>query len=162
MEEVASHLRQEALRRTDVRERDNFGRSAFNRYYYSTFTAVDSALGSLRSEWHGQPHKTIPDLLRGQVMKSLKAGSRLASQVGDQETVSACQKAIALCHQLAQLMELGYATRVTADYKADVQVDFRVGTDFSLASVPVSDAQQWPGRATACTDSIRNAWRQIT
>ena len=102
-----------------------------------------------------------PTVLRESVIKGLKEGSKRANRVGDYDTVSVCSRAIDYCHQLADLMESGYAIRVTADYNSAVPVDFTSGTDFRLASVPVSAAKQWPGRAVAYVEAISNAWRQI-
>ncbi len=161
MEEVGNYLQREAIQRTDPHQRDLFGRSAFNRFYYATFIPLSNALAKMKPEWGGLPHKNVPTVLRESVIKGLKEGSKRANRVGDYDTVSVCSRAIDYCHQLADLMESGYAIRVTADYNSAVPVDFTLGTDFRLASVPVSAAKQWPGRAVAYVEAISNAWRQI-
>ena len=161
MEDVAHHLHQEALRRPTEAQRDSFGRSAFNRFYYAAFLPVSKTLRSLRPEWAGIPHKEIPGLMRGKILTALKKGRQQAIRVGDRETAAACARAISLCHELADLMKTGYAVRVTADYEADVAVDFSSGNDFRLATVAVSTAKQWPSRATAYAQTIESAWKQI-
>ena len=161
MEDVAHHLQMEALVRPTAAQRDSFGRSAFNRYYYAAFLPVNRTLRSLRPEWAGIKHKDIPDLMRGKILTALKKGQQQANRVGDRETAAACARAISLCYELAELMKTGYAVRVTADYEADVAVDFSTGIDFRLATVAVSTAKQWPSRATAYAQTIHSAWKQI-
>lgn len=161
MEEVAIHLQREATQRTDPLQRDQFGRSAFNRFYYATFIPISKALAALRPEWAGLPHKDVPEVIRGTIIKALKDGQKRANRLGDYETVANCARAISLCHELAGIMESGYAVRVAADYHAEVAVDFATGADFRLVTVPVSIARQWPGRAAAYSETIGNIWRQI-
>jgi len=161
MEEVAIYLQREANQRTDSRQRDQFGRSAFNRLYYATFIPISHTLARLRPEWAGLPHKDVPEVIRGSIIKALKEGKTRANRLGDYDTVTSCSRAISLCYELADMMESGYAIRVTADYHSEVAVDFAAGADFRLATVPVSVARQWPGRATAYAETISNIWRQI-
>lgn len=161
IEDVAHHLQTEALARP-THERDSFGRSAFNRFYYAAFLSVSRVLKALDPGWAGIPHKDIPALVRGQIRATLRRGEQKANRVGDRATASECGRAIALCHDLAELMTLGYAVRVAADYQEDVAVDFSDGVDFRLATVPVSTAKQWPRRATAYAESIQRAWSQIS
>ena len=161
MEEVAYHLQNEATRRTDPLQRDRFGRSAFNRFYYATFIPISQALAALKPEWTELPHKDVPRVIRGSVIKTFKDGRIRASRLGDFDTAANCARAISLCHDLANIMESGYAVRVTADYHSEVSVDFAAGVDFRLATVPVSVARQWPSRAAAYSVVIRDTWRQI-
>lgn len=160
MEDVGHHLQRETLTRPSD-ERDSFGRSAFNRFYYAAFLPVSRTLRSLRPEWAGIPHKDIPELLRGKILTALKKGQRQANRVGDRDTAAECARAITLCHELAGIMRTGYAVRVTADYQEDVAVDFSAGVDFRLATVSVSTAKQWPRRATAFAQTIQSVWKQI-
>lgn len=161
MEEVGNYLQREAIQRTDPHQRDQFGRSAFNRFYYATFIPLSVALSNMKPEWGRLPHNNVPGVLRESVIKGLKEGVKRANRVGDYDTVNVCSRAINYCHQLANLMESGYAIRVIADYNSAVPVDFTSGEDFRLASVPVSAAKQWPGKAAAYVEAISNAWRQI-
>lgn len=161
MEEVAIHLQQEATRRHDPRHRDVFGRSAFNRYYYATFIPISRALASLKDEWNELPHGSVPEVIRGSVIRALKSGKQRANRLGDYATVTSCDRAIAFCHELADIMETGYAVRVTADYHSEVPVDFSSGVDFRLNTVSVSIARQWPSRAAACSEVLTQTWRQI-
>jgi hypothetical protein len=161
MEIVARHLQNEAQSRSGGAERDEFGRSSFNRYYYATFLLVRSGLAKLRHEWSEIQHAAIPELLRGKVTEELKRGRSRAQRASDSELVTQCNRSIAAAAALAQIMDEGRMTRVTADYEPDVPVDFTTGSDFRLNTVPVSKARNWPSRAKPMLDSIASTWRQI-
>lgn len=160
MEIVAQHLQREASQR-NLGERDVFGRSAFNRYYYATFLDVKSVLGELRKEWGNIAHATIPNVLRGTVKEELKRGRSRAQKASDSETVELCGRAIAAASELATLMERGYATRVTADYYPNIKIDFSNLFDFQLNTVKVKDASVWPNKARTLAKTILSAWKQI-
>lgn len=161
MEIVAHHLQSEALSRTDASERDEFGRSSFNRYYYATFLLARSLLSQLRSEWGEPAHAAIPEILRGKVTQELKAGRTRAQKATDPDLVAQCGRAIAAAAELAKIMDEGRMTRVTADYEPTVAVDFSGGTNFKLNTISVSQARNWPLRASTLTKSISATWIQI-
>lgn len=161
MEVVAQHLQQVALARTDPGDRDHFGRSAFNRYYYATFLQVKAGLGSLDSDWSTIAHADIPGVLRGSVQRELKLGRTRAQRTNDAELVRLCSKALSAASDLAILMEKGYATRVAADYHPEILVDFSSQPSFRLNTVPVEDAHGWPYRARVLIGTITSAWKQV-
>jgi hypothetical protein len=142
-------------------ERDYFGRSAFNRYYYATFLQVKTGLGGLRVEWSTMAHAGIPEVLRGTVQRELKQGRTRAQRASDQEVVALCSRALAAVADLAKLMEKGYATRVTADYHPEIPVDFSGGQSFKLNTIGVDDARAWPNRAQVLVGAITSAWKQV-
>ena len=51
MKIVGHHLQQEAIRRTSDAEKDVFGRSSYNRYYYAAFLTARSLFVSLDPGW---------------------------------------------------------------------------------------------------------------
>ena len=145
MELVADHLCQEVLRRADQTERDLFGRTAFNRYYYATFLKVRSGLRRLNTpEWANLPHKDIPEVLKGTIRKRLAKGKIAASKVSDNEVVNLCGRAQHAALELSDIMKKGYATRVVADYSPEIEVTFSAGQEFFLNSVGTKDAREWP------------------
>ncbi|MEC5385532.1 hypothetical protein VVD49_07340 [Uliginosibacterium sp. H3] len=161
MEVVAQYLRQEALSRASP-ERDTFGRSAFNRYYYATFLTVKRGISALRPEWAGNiPHADIPNMLRGAIKESLGKGRKRALRAGDFELENLCARAISAAEDLAKVMEQGKATRVAADYHPDILVDFSGEQPFYLNKVSVHVAKDWPFRARAFLDTISQAWMQV-
>jgi hypothetical protein len=157
---VGKFLQDEALIRGDKGQKNAFARSSFNRYYYAAFIATSKVLGKLKNEWSELPHKDIPKVLRASLSKELKSAHQKAQRVGDKETVQVCRNAISAARGLADLLELGYSTRVVADYKYETDVKF-IGSDgFSLNAVPISVAKHWPQKASGYADSIMTAWRQ--
>ena len=74
MDVVAHHLQTHALALSDPTERDLYGRSSYNRYYYAAFLSARQVLAGLRPEWGRIAHATYPELLTGEVVKVLKSG----------------------------------------------------------------------------------------
>lgn len=162
MKTVARHLQEEAIRRTNNHdERDTFGRSAFNRYYYATFLNVKNALGSFKSDWNTIGHSKVPEVLRGKVNRELTAGRSRALKTNDHDTVAACSRAVTAANQLADLMEAAYATRVAADYQPEIKIDFSNLYDFELNTVHVKRASEWPDKAGGLIRTITLAWKQL-
>ncbi len=161
MEVVALYLKGHAITLPAGVDRDLFGRSAFNRFYYATFLTVKSDLGAAIS---GLPrdHAGIPNFLRTTVKKELANGAAKARRAGDSALVDLCSRAKSAAFELADLMEKGYSTRVVADYNPDMPVTFDGQPNFALNNVPVEYAQTWPHRARVFTRSIVDAWRQIS
>jgi hypothetical protein len=162
MEIVARHLQEQASSKAPSQEGDLFGRSAFNRYYYAAYLEVRLGLSGWRREWEGDmAHAKIPEILRGQVSKALKAGLRLAERNSDNEVASLCSFGITAAKDLAQLMDNGRSARVTADYNPEIRVEFSPDANFQLNTVGVNEARSWPGRARGLVDVISQAWRQV-
>jgi len=161
MEIVAHHLQGVASTRSDLIERDLFGRSAFNRYYYATYLDVKEVLGSLKAEWGKISHGGVPDMLTGPVKKALVKGRERAQRASDFETADLCSRAVNAIHILAEMMTDGYATRVAADYYPEVKIDFEDAYNFKLNLVRVKDAAEWPIKARGLLRTINAAWRQV-
>lgn len=161
MEIVGLHLQNIASNRPNPVERDLFGRSAFNRYYYATYLNVKEFLGSLRGEWGRISHDAVPDLLMGAVKKVLQNGRERAKRASDKDTVELCSRAIHAVHELSKMMTEGYASRVAADYNPEVKIDFSDAYDFTLNFVRVKEAAGWPNKARAFLQTINSAWRQV-
>lgn len=161
MEAVALHLQQEAVKRDEDTGRDLFGRSAYNRYYYATYLTVRALISMLNAQWKNLPHSDYPSLLEGKLLEEIKRGKKRAQKLSDGQTIQICQQAQHAAHCLADVMKKGNAARVIADYHPDVAVNFISGGRFALNGVDISDAHQWPSRASAWSDSIKMAWQQI-
>jgi len=162
MEIVAQHLQHEAVVRTLSVERDLFGRSAFNRYYYATFLEVKASLAKLRPQWAGElAHASVPEVLRGKVKKELSRGRNTAQKMNDIAVVALCQKALSATESLAKIMDEGRATRVAADYHPEIPIVFVAVSDFRLNTVGVQTAQTWPHKARILLVAISSAWKQV-
>lgn len=160
MEVVARYLVSEAQRNTLPADRDQFGRSAFNRYYYAAFLLVRTELKPIVGSWPNT-HAGIPLWLRGAILKELNRGVRQADKADDGELKHLCESAKAAALDLSKLMEHGYSVRVVADYDPETPVEFGGQGDFQLNTVKVAEAQAWPHRARAFARPIAMAWRQI-
>lgn len=160
MELVAIHLQNEAINRIQARDKDAFGRSSFNRFYYAAFIEARNMMAGLRVEWAKLPHKQIPTVLRDSIAQDFKDASRKALRVQDNATAHACSTAITAAKGLADLLESSFATRVVADYRLDTMVIFDKVPDFTLNAVPISVARHWPSKAKGFAHSIANGWRQ--
>ncbi|TWT20326.1 hypothetical protein FQY83_11390 [Luteimonas marina] len=161
MELVAVHLQTEAVSRSSGEEKDLFGRSSYNRYYYATFLCVRGLLRRLNAEWADLPHAAYPELLRGKVKKALQKGRASAQKTGDADVVRACNRACSAVLSLAKLMTESSATRVTADYYPEVPIQFSGVDRFSLRSVDITTAHSWLTEAQTYTMAIEEAWNQI-
>lgn len=159
MEIVGQYLQAQALQLVEQRERDYFGRSAFNRFYYATFLSVKAELDSVLPGFP-RGHASIPDYLQGAVCKELKNGCRRAQRAGDSELAQLCLRAQSAALDLAELMRKSYGVRVTADYNLNIPVAFGSG-DFQLSTVSVNYAKTWPHKARAFALTIASAWKQI-
>lgn len=162
MEIVAQHLQREAIRRNGiVEERDFFGRSAFNRYYYATFLEVKTGLGRLNPVWGTISHASVPELLEGSIKDEFKKGQKKAMKLRDGEVIGLCAKAISATNDLAKLMREGYMSRVTADYHPEIKVEFQGPNRFELNAVPVQNASDWLYRARPLIKTIVTTWMQL-
>lgn len=159
MEIVAQHLQDQAIARVAAADKDAFGRSSFNRYYYAAFIEARNMMSKLRVEWVRLPHKQIPTVLRESVGQDLKHAQRKAVRLEDKATVQACTAAITASKGLADLLETSFATRVVADYRLETMVLF-VNHDYTLNAVPISVARHWPSKARGFSSSILQGWRQ--
>lgn len=162
MELVAHHLQIEAVSRPTAYEKDLFGRSSYNRYYYATFLSVREMLGKLDStKWLRTPHANVPGILSGTVKETLKKERLKAQKIGDAELVTLCNRAVAACDSLAGLMKEGSAVRVTADYYPEIPIDFTDSPRFKLNSIDITAAHDWPLRARVLCTTITAAWAQV-
>jgi hypothetical protein len=161
METVAQLLRDQALNRTVRLEQDQFARSSFNRYYYAAFLRVRDGLATMSPGWDEMAHAAMPQVLRGTIATKLKSGLAQAKRNQDRDLVTVCSFALKAASDLADLLDQGRMTRVTADYRPDQTVDFSNVPDFSLNAVTVKMAKSWRHRADLHMKNIENAWRQI-
>lgn len=106
-------------------------------------------------------HAAMPELLRGGITTTLKRGLAQAKRNEDSDLISICSFALNAASELADLLDQGRMTRVTADYRPDQPVDFSTVPDFSLNAVTVKMAGSWRYRADLHMQNIEKAWGQI-
>jgi len=162
METVALFLQAKAMTYTPgSREFDIFGRSSFNRYYYAVYLEVRSMLGTINETWATAQHAKIPELLTGQVLKTIKRRRKRADRLDDNEASLICSRAAAAANDLADLMKEAYAVRVAADYSPDSQIEADVKGRFRLNFVTVTAAHDWLARSREQANRIKRAWKLL-
>jgi hypothetical protein len=160
MEQVALSLQTTAVARCEnAHDFDQFGRSAFNRYYYALFLVVRELLRQLEPRWERQAHAAIPPLLKGDVLKGLKGRGNRAFKLRDGDGTQLVLQARAATHELASTMLRGYSVRVTADYDPAIPIMRGEGDRFSLGSTNITEAHGWPEKARFHSQLILRAWR---
>ena len=158
LEVVARHLRDQALVLKGTGEGALFGRSAFNRFYYSAYLLTKQHLLPVFPGLPGK-HADLPNYLRGSVAKELNRRKNQARRVEDQTTLMLVQGARKAAIELADLLTVGYSARVVADYEPEVDVNF-YDHGFALNEVRVTEAESWPHKAKQFALLVGNAMRQ--
>jgi hypothetical protein len=163
MQIVGNKLAEWANHETEVNVADLFGRSAFNRYYYSAFLVTRELLNELDSKWAEPSHSGIPDLLRKTIVKKVKLSINKAVKLGTIDPGEALKLEATImtaANELANLLSAAYAVRVIADYEPEVQI-IKKGKVFSLNNESITRAKNWPNQASIYTTSIRKVWKGI-
>lgn len=155
MQQVGLHLQQKAVNLGEQNGGEPFARSSFNRYYYSVFLEVRELLASTDAKWATLPHKSYPELLRGQLKKRINRIREIARRGDDIVLSNDCKRANSFVLNLATLMERAYALRVIADYNPDVPIEFKGADRFKLSDTEISEAHEWQNRVKIWVNSIR-------
>ncbi|MBR9813368.1 hypothetical protein GYB61_05860 [bacterium] len=142
----------------DSDDRDAFGRSAFNRYYYSAYLQTREMLKSIQHGWHGVNHADVPRVLTGEISKELKKARTRANRMKDWETKQSLDRGIDAARTLSDLMKVAYSTRGAADYHPEFRVEFSSGC-LQLVSVSIDQAKSWPYKAKQLSTEILRAWK---
>ena len=162
MKIVGEKLENWALAENSADEKDLFGRSAFNRYYYSAFLLTRKMLGEFKSQWMKEKHANIPNLLRttvtNEVKKALKAAEKdNILQRGEASRILQAQKSSA--NRLANLLEDAYKIRIIADYEPEIAIRQNKKI-ITLDRYKLTSAKSWPDQAGALCGAIRKAWKE--
>jgi hypothetical protein len=160
MRRVAEHLADQAMLASDKGERDVFGRSAYNRYYYSTFLLVRESLRRMQvlKEQDDIAHASIPQMFDGSIRGRLNKSRSHAEKIQDRESVKIFSDALSAARNLAFLMNEARGIRTAADYHPEVGVIFSQ-QGFQLMSMEIDKARNWPNKAKAFLGPIERAWR---
>lgn len=161
MKIVGEQLEAWAKSQMEFGSKDLFGRSAFNRYYYSAYLTTREMLGDLNGKWRRTNHSDTPNLLlKGvrepvirQLEKDHKSGRITKTEMGQQRRTLQVSTT-----ELSNLLIQAYALRGIADYEPEVHVRVE-GTVISLDSYKLNSARGWPDRANGLCKSIRKSWK---
>lgn len=163
MKVVGDRLSEWASSERDVTNVDLFGRSAFNRYYYSAFLVTRQLLRELDPSWGKLAHSAIPGVLGGALAKRVRKQIktlRKQNLISDSEESRYRSSLNTATSQLADLLNASYSVRVTADYEPEIRVDTS-GSHLKLDDVTIDTANNWPDRASLYCGTIRRIWREV-
>ena len=157
MKIVGDQLATWALAQAEDDNKDLFGRSAFNRYYYAAFLSTRQMLGEFEPKWQRNAHGNIPDLLKGKLKKKLTSAidEGILTRGKDMEVINQHNSSI---DALAVLLEQAYKVRISADYEPEVRIQQKDEV-ISLSGHTLTSAEEWPDRADSYCKAIRDAWK---
>ncbi len=160
MHTVGRHLESEAIKK-NIENADALARSAFNRYYYSTFLTARELLSTKYPKVEEIGHKAYSEIFSQKIPKELKKHIKTA-QTTDPPLVVTLQKAVSAAYDLSEIMKKAYGVRIVADYNPNTKVEFTIPDKFKLNGVSISDAHSWQTKAKQLTACIQEAWRQTS
>jgi len=163
MKLVGEQLEKWALSRKISNEKDLFGRSAFNRYYYSAYLVTREMLGEFKDDWKFCSHKSIPDLLEGEVKskvkreikKSLKSG---LIKIGEYSRIHT--NITKATNDLANLLRQAYDIRCVADYEPEKEITMNKKIIY-LEHYKLSSAPGWTHQAHTYCNVIKKIWKEL-
>jgi len=163
MKRVAEHLAKHASELKDIHEMDVFGRSAFNRYYYSCFLACRDMLRDFDSKWSNTSHKHIPDLLQSAVLRRIKDTATKQQRAGllnHSDYSRMLHRAQEALSNLAGLLGEAYQVRVIADYYPEIPISKKYRTLY-LENKSLEEATKWTRRTDTLRGTITQVWQQL-
>ncbi len=161
MKIVGDKLRDVALQSTVAAVENLFGRSAFNRYYYSAFLITRSLMKRRREEWGQVAHSNMPKVVRKARKEILDWQHKIVRNgISSGGMASDTNAAAAAAAALASLLEQAYEIRVKADYYPEELV-YRRRDELLLCSTNISDAGRWSAKAEHFCNKIEYAWQQL-
>jgi hypothetical protein len=160
---VGDRLAQIAAASSDPTHFDLFGRSAFNRYYYSAFLSVRATLRRMDSRWAAPAHKDVPIVLKGEVLQRLKRTIQLSSTNGQISRAQGAQMyhaAATAASELSNLLTAAREIRRIADYQPELPVA-KQGAVVKLADCTLDAAKSWEKRAEMQAKTILRVYGQL-
>lgn len=160
---VGDHLAVEATARGVIEERDLFGRSAFNRYYYSAFLAVRAALRKIEPGWATSTHQGVPMVLKGEVLKRIKKqiqDSEKSGMITHSQGEQYYRAAATAASELSNLLTSAREIRRIADYEPETKISHD-GQVMKLGAYSLEAAKSWENRVRAHAGTILNIYDQL-
>ncbi|WP_322014885.1 hypothetical protein [Paraburkholderia sp. J12] len=163
MERVAEALTVQAVSSGNQVDANLFGRSAFNRYYYSVYLSTREMIAIGHPEIKKLKHKELPDLLIGKIQERIQeeaARQKKRHLLTDGQASQLIQSARQALSELANILREGYHIRVVADYEPAVIAVVANG-HVTLEQKTSDAARNWGRRAQYCIGQVRRVWRQL-
>ncbi|MCL9844598.1 hypothetical protein [Ralstonia solanacearum] len=163
MEIVGDHLIAEVFRQTDDIDKDLFGRSAFNRYYYAAFLAIRRLFAEVDNNLNQPQHAGIPslltDTLNGKIKKIVRRQEK-AGAISSARAQEICNSAAEALKSLAELMSYAYSIRKIADYQPETKIEL-VGGVVGIGGCQSTVARRWCADVEVKAEQVREIWRQL-
>jgi hypothetical protein len=143
---VGEKLEAWAFGHTDPAEKDLFGRSAFNRYYYASFLFVRIMLSEFDESWKKTAHKEIPNILEGALLDRIKTqlkNNLKSGLINESEMNQLKNDAIRAASDLANLLGSAYSVRKVADYEPENHLVIN-NNSLILNGSSIGAAKKWP------------------
>lgn len=160
---VGDKLENWANKAKSTDEKNLFGRSAFNRYYYSAYLITREMLGEFDEGWKYMSHKSIPGLLTGKVRDKAKRQIKNAfnSKLISYGECSRMQTSInEATSNLANLLKLAYDIRCVADYQPEKVIVINKKS-LSLENYKLSSAPSWTNQVNRDCGVIKKLWKDL-
>ena len=163
MKIVGDKLAEIAVNEPDSDRQNLFGRSAFNRYYYSAYWITRGMITIIAGEWNKHSHEDIPNMLNGNTKNKI---DREIQRAVEQKTIEQGysndlhERAHRRLEDLADLMREAYAVRIVADYQPENLIEIS-DADLMLENCTLASANGWEARANYCCDDILSVWEEI-
>lgn len=158
---VGASLAQISVDAPSESDMDAFGRSAFNRYYYSAYLTARELLGHFDPEWRTQGHSNVPGLLKDSVKEVfLKAARKARRTMPGIQVDKSLNQAINGLGELANILTEGYAIRVLADYTPETKA-VRESGKITLGPASLSSAAFWPKRSKVLASIVKSCGRDL-
>lgn len=162
MKIVGDKLAEIAMNETDAERQDLFGRSAFNRYYYSVYWISRRLITKIKGDWKDHNHKDIPNILNGDIKQNIVRGivQAVKQEVLEQsESDKMREKVVNRLIELAELITVAHNIRVVADYEPDKLITN--DAELALENSPLASAGSWEEKAMTCHDEVLFVWEEI-
>ncbi len=170
--DVAKHLHGEALTSQESDLKHAFARSAFNRYYYSSYLEIKRMLGRVEKKWGKLNHGEISNLLQKNVRQdpTKKNKKTLATRIEEKSAElkksgfsatfidEICSGTLNDIRELNAIFSKMQKARIAADYNFSYPVIFHGQAEFSLGVFDVKNIDDYHGQTIRYCEKIANAW----
>ena len=163
MQRVGDKLYEIALAEKLESSADVFGRSAFNRYYYSSYLLTRDMLVLINDNWKKFPHKTIPSILTVNLFNLIKNTLKRQVRSGlisDAEAKRRKYEALSSINAMSTVLAESYSTRVDADYYPEKKIK-KERNNIYLGNQSIESAKRWTERILTHRKVITNVCRQL-
>lgn len=163
MKIVGAHLEQQAKKAGCFNDKDLFGRSAFNRFYYAMFLTIREELKTYSYDPSKLRHASVPEAVKNGVVKKITKHIKklrkkeLLSYSEAMKIESSVKKA---GNDLHNLLEYARDIRNTADYHPEEIVKIN-GHSIELKGCKISEAQNWENDARKLINIISKHYRYV-